>query len=405
MKYLFLIADGMGDWPLDELGGKTPLEAARTPHMDELARNGLVGTCRTVPQGMPPGSDVANMALLGFNPAEYHTGRGPIEAAAQGLKPGPDDLVWRLNLVTVSELSDAGTMHDYSAGHISTPDATLLVTDLQRHFGNDVFTLYPGVQYRHLLVQKNGALKPEADIVPQPPHDITDKSVTETLGTYRSCPALWELVRECSKRLADNPDNATQANAVWPWGQGRALDLPSFEDRAGLKGAVISAVDLIKGLGRAARMEVIDVPGATGLVDTNYAGKVQAALSFLEQGGDFVFVHLEGADECAHGGDVECKITALERFDEQVVAPMRQAMTGKDAAFMVTCDHLTPTATKTHHADPVPFAYWWNGCQAGSGAAAFTEAEAARGEHVAKGYTLIDWALARSSCRAAPGKG
>lgn len=397
MKLLFLIADGMGDWPVEALGGQTPLAYGRTPHMDALARDGIVGTCRTVPPGMAPGSDVANMALLGFDPATHHTGRGPIEAAAQGLELAPDDLVYRLNLVTVDppELIESGTMRDYSSGHITTEASTPLVEDLASHFGTGEFQFFPGVQYRHLLVHKGAATGVEAGIRVEPPHDITDKPLAHSWSELAKSPALLELVQNCSARLRDNPANATKANAVWPWGQGRPLSLPSFFQRSGLHGAVISAVDLIRGLGRAAAMQVVEVEGATGLVNTNYLGKVVGALDFLRHGGDFAFVHLEGPDECGHGGDVWCKVIALERFDKLIVGPLLRALAEdkEDLAVLVTCDHLTPLAIRTHHEGPVPFLLWSSRGLAPNGAGNFSEVEAAKGVFIEPGHTLLDWVL------------
>ncbi len=391
MKLLFLIADGMGDWPLDELGGKTPLEAAKTPNMDALAKSGIVGTAQTVPQGMPPGSDVANMSLLGFDPAKHHTGRGPIEAAAQGLVLDPEDLIWRLNLVTVSKFEIDGLMRDYSAGHISTDQATVLINSLQTTLGGAQFDFYPGVQYRHLLVQKGGAAQPEAELLIRPPHDITDKSIKPDMKTLSKSALLWDIVHEAVDILG-KPGNKTKANAIWPWGQGRPLILPNFREKTGLKGAVISAVDLIKGLGRAAGMEVLDVEGATGLLDTNYQGKVDAALEFLKTG-DFVFVHLEGPDECGHGGDIFDKIEAISRFDALVVGPLLKALDGLDTAWITTCDHFTPIVEKTHTTDAVPFILNYPGCDA-SGLDAFSEKNAlSTGLALDKGHELLDFAL------------
>lgn len=392
-KLVFLIADGMGDLPVAELGGKTPMEAAATPVMDALARDGMVGLCRTVPEGMAPGSDVANMALLGFDPAAYHTGRGPIEAAAMGLELAPDDVVFRLNTVTVSELSDVGLMRDYSAGHIATDVSTKLVQAIGRTCCPPDYVVHPGVQYRHLLVAKGAAGREEARVAVRPPHDITDQGIAPDLAQLQRAPALWDFVQRAGAVLA-GPENASKANAVWPWGQGRALSLPDFTATFGLRGAVVSAVDLVKGLGRAAGMAVLDVPGATGLLDTNYAGKVQAALEFLRSG-DFVFVHVEAPDECGHGGDAAAKTEAVARFDARIVAPMREAL-GDAAAFLIACDHPTPIVKRTHTSDPVPFLFWKQGVTP-SGAAAFSEREAAAtGLVVAQGHTLLsraaDWA-------------
>ncbi len=393
MKLVFLIADGMGDWPIDSLGGRTPLEAAPTPAMDELSRRAVLGLARTVPEGMAPGSDVANMALMGFDPAAFHTGRGPIEAAAQGLTLGADDVVWRMNLVTVSALAPGGIMRDYSSGHIATEAATALIRDLAETLRPEGFRLVPGIQYRHLLIEPGATGKPGRDILVRPPHDITDQVIDEDLAAFKRHPALERLVKDAAARLAANPENRTKASAVWPWGQGRRLSLPDFRETFGLKGAVISAVDLVRGLGRAAGMEVIEVPGVTGLLDTNYEGKVAAALDFLERG-DFVFVHLEGPDECGHGGHTADKIEAIARFDARVVAPMVAGLTGIEAAVVVTCDHLTPIAIRTHHPDPVPFLLSWPGAPETPGRTGFSEAEAARaGLVVEPGHSLLPWML------------
>ncbi|WP_207264724.1 cofactor-independent phosphoglycerate mutase [Desulfovibrio sp. Huiquan2017] len=392
MKLLYLIADGMGGWPLDELDGRTTMEAAVTPNMDELAATGAVGLARTVPEGMAPGSDVANMALLGFDPATYHTGRGPIEAAAQGLELGPNDLVWRLNLVTVSKLSIDGIMRDYSSGHIASEISRPLVERLQEQLGNETYAFYPGIQYRHLLVQKNGALTDDAGLFIHPPHDITDKPIKQDLRAFSRSPQLWDLLFEAQELLADRSLNRSAANSIWPWGQGRPLNLPDFKATYGLDGAVISAVDLIKGLGFASNMAVIDVPGATGLLDTNYEGKVTAALDFLKDH-DFVFVHLEGPDECGHGGSATDKVEAISRFDARIVAPLREALKDEETAWIVTCDHFTPIKEKTHTSDAVPFLLNGPGC-ASSGVNGFSERSAATsGLKLDRGHELLAHAL------------
>lgn len=392
MKLLYLIADGMGDYPLDELGGKTTMEAAHTPNMDELARTGLVGRAQTVPEGMAPGSDVANMSLLGFDPATYHTGRGPIEAAAQGLQLDADDLVWRLNLVNVSQMNIDGIMRDYSSGHIDSAISRPLVEAMQEKLGNETYTFYPGIQYRHLLVQKGGALEDDAELFINPPHDITDKPVKYDLRAYSRSPFLWDLIFEAKEILDDRRMNQSMANAIWPWGQGRPLMLPDFKETFGLDGAVISAVDLIKGLGNASNMSVIEVEGATGLIDTNYQGKVDAALEFLKQN-DFVFVHLEGPDECGHGGDASEKVEAINRFDARVVAPLREALQGEDVAWIVTCDHFTPICERTHTTDAVPFLINGPGCEA-SEVSEFSEKSAeSTGLFLEKGHELLSFAL------------
>ncbi|MEF2146017.1 MAG: cofactor-independent phosphoglycerate mutase [Desulfovibrionaceae bacterium] len=390
-KVLFLIADGFGDWPLDELDGKTPIEAAYTPHMDELARTGVVGRCQTIPQGMAPGSDTANMSLLGFDPARYHTGRGPIEAAAQGLTFDPDDLIWRMNLVNLTGLASDGTMLDYSSSHITTAQSTPLIELLQKELGDDTYTFIPGVQYRHLLVQKGGKHTPDAGLFINPPHDITNKPIAPDLEAFASSPALNTLLHKAVALLSGS-QNTTKARSIWPWGQGGPLMLPDFAETFGLKGAVISAVDLIKGLGLASGMDVLNVDGVTGLLDTNYEGKVAAALNFLEQG-NFVFVHVEAPDECGHSGIASDKVEAMARFDSRVVGPLRKALAGRDIAYVVACDHYTPIVERTHTTDAVPFLLNYPDCRP-SNLAAFSERLAdSTGLRIDKGHDLLPWTL------------
>lgn len=399
-KLFLLIADGMGDYPLPELNGLTPLQAAHTPNMDAAAAQGTVGTCQTIPPGQAPGSDIANMAILGYDPGRYHTGRGPIEAAAQGLLPESSDLIYRLNLCTVSELSPDGYMLDHSAGHIQTDAALALVDRLQSELDNDHWQIVPGFQYRHLLIQKQGARSPEAELEFTPPHDILNQSLSLALKSYRRSPTLYEMILKAHKVLTSTP-NPTQANTIWPWGQGRPLELPSFEQTFGLKGAVISAVDLIKGLGRAAGMDVLDIPGATGLVDTNYQGKIQAALDFLQHG-DFAFVHLEGPDECGHAGDVPSKIQAIERFDARIVQPVMGGLPDLDAAMCVACDHLTPVSIRTHTTEPIPFCFLDSRNIQSGPRQGFCEATARTGSlHLASGQALIPFLLKRMQEEAA----
>jgi len=391
-KILFLIADGMGDWPGPK-GKKTPLAEAETPNMDELARLCCAGRIQTIPPGMEPGSDTANMALIGFDPQKYLTGRGAVEAAAQGLRLAPDDLVWRLNLVTVTEPTSKGLMLDYSAGHVDTGKSTELILELREFLhkllGTEDFDLYPGVQYRHLLVLKKKADSTESRLHVRPPHDITGRKIGPDLETLERSPVLSGLFHGAARRLSA-ASNTSEANAIWPWGQGRPLFLPDFREAYGLKGAVISAVDLVKGLGMASKMTVLDVPGATGLLDTNYAGKVEAALDFLDQG-DFVYLHVEAPDECGHAGNRAEKIEAVARFDSQIVGPLRRALEGRDVAFFITCDHLTPLRKKTHVSDPVPFLLNHPRCMEHA-LPAFTEATAAKtGLFIDPGHATLSW--------------
>lgn len=403
-KYLFLIADGMGDWPMQELGGKTVLGAANTPAMDAMARQGLAGLCRTIPPGMPPGSDVANMSLLGYDPAANHTGRGPIEAAAQGLALAPDDLVWRCNLVDLTALAPHGIMRDYSSGHITTEAARALIAQMQAtlpSLQDGPLQLIPGIQYRHLLVQKGGATGPEATLHIRPPHDLTDRPIADDVAAYAGSAALAPLLQEAAAFLA-GPHNPTRARSLWPWGQGRPLHLEDFHRKSGLRGAVMSAVDLINGLGRAAGMTVLHAEGITGLLDTNYEGKVQAAMDFLDSGGDFVFLHVEAPDECGHAGNMEDKIESIQRFDARVVQPLYQRYGQTDAVFCIACDHLTPLEVRTHVPEPVPFLLYWNGCHLCAGLSVFTEATAANtGLVIEPGHTLLDWIVRTTGGRQA----
>jgi len=353
MKVAFLIADGMGDYPLDELGGKTPLEYARTPVMDELSKTSQVGMCRTIPPHMEPGSDIANMALLGFSPAKYHTGRGPIEAAALKVPVGEGDIVFRMNLCTVSELSPRGEMIDYSAGHISTEQGQWLVSLIKERLEDERFSFVPGFQYRHLMIMRNGQEEWVEGLHISPPHDILGEGISKDIEEFSRCPSLWQIVVSAHEILS-SPVNTTKANTIWPWGQGKRLSLPSFFSTYGMRGAVISAVDLIKGLGYASGMDVIEVEGATGLLDTNYQGKAGAAIEYLEKG-DFVFVHLEGPDECAHAGNIWDKVKAIERFDEYIVGPIADYIRFHQGVCVICPDHLTPIKVRTHVKDPVPF--------------------------------------------------
>ena len=369
-KTVFLVADGMAGWPLDILSGRTTLQAASTPTLDLLAPKSRVGRCRTVPQGMPPGSDVANMSLLGYDPRAHHTGRGPIEAAAQGLSLNQDDLVWRMNLVNLTELSEHGVMLDYSSGHIDTATAAPLVARLAEMAGDGPFRPVQGIQYRHLLVQRDGGRTPAATLAVRPPHDILDQGIAPDLQAFASFPELLSFLREAHEFL--RRDTTAQATSVWPWGQGRPLTLPAFTERFGLRGAVVSAVDLVKGLGRAAGMDVLEVQGATGLIDTNYAGKVHAALEFLKSG-DFVYLHVEAPDECGHMGDAQLKKRAIELFDQRIVAPILTALADEDATIVVTCDHFTPVVRRTHTEDPVPFLVYRTRAPRTDGPAVFDE--------------------------------
>jgi len=359
-KYIVLIGDGMADYPVAELGGKTPLQAARTPNLDRLARQGVLGRVNTIPPGFAPGSDVANLTVFGYDPAVYYTGRAPLEAVAMGVKLGPADVAFRCNLVTLSREDGDIYMDDFSAGHISTEEAGRIVRDLGKELGNEEFNFFPGVGYRHLLVWRNG----EAclRLKTTPPHDITGRNISPHVPEGDGDEDILWLMNRAQKILPSHPVNRERtragkkpANAIWLWGQGKAPALEPVTRRFGIRGAVISAVDLIKGIGFYAGLEILSVPGATGYLDTNYAGKAQGALKALEDG-DLVYVHVEAPDEASHNGKLADKIRAIEDFDEKIVGPiLAGAEKFEEFRLLILPDHFTPLAIKTHSPEPVPF--------------------------------------------------
>jgi 2,3-bisphosphoglycerate-independent phosphoglycerate mutase len=394
MKYLILIGDGMADRPVKELGNKTPLMAARTPNMDALAQHGELGLVRTIPQGLPKGSEIANLSIFGYDPRRFYTGRGPLEAASIGVKLGPDDCAFRLNLVTLDAIGGAVIMDDYSAGHISTEEGSEIIRDLDKELGNSVFRFYPGVSYRHLLVWKGKG----EQIKTTPPHDITEQKIGAYLPAGDGDKELIKLMTEAQMLLHDHPINMKrhqqgkrEANATWPWGQGKAPQMPSLTERFGLKGSVISAVDLIKGIGIYAGLRIISVPGATGYLDTNYQGKAEYALKALDRD-DFVYLHVEAPDEASHNGDLAAKIAAIEAFDEKVVRTICQGMKQRgDHRIMLLPDHPTPLALKTHTDEPVPFVIYDSTQKRLSGKGGFNEeAATASGLMIDEGYQLIE---------------
>lgn len=359
MKYLILVGDGMGDYPIAELDGRTPLEAARTPMMDELCRKGEFFLTHTVPEGFPPGSDVANMSLMGYDPARYYTGRAPLEAAAMGIRLAPDETAFRCNLVTL-EHGDNGriTMQDFSAGHITSEEAHQLIHDLNEVCGSEQFQFKPGVSYRHLMIYK-GALPGFATV---PPHDYIEQDVSEHLQAYMQISDWGSLLAKAKDLLKDHPVNRRRrqngqnpATQIWLWGEGKTPSVPTLTERFKIRGTMISAVDLLKGLGVLSGLSVVNVDGATGFIDTNYEGKAQAAIDALKSQ-DFVFVHLEAPDESGHQGSLKNKITAIEDFDSRIVQPIVKNLwsSKEDFRVVVTMDHFTPLSLRTHVSDPVP---------------------------------------------------
>ncbi|NLZ17290.1 MAG: cofactor-independent phosphoglycerate mutase [Desulfobulbaceae bacterium] len=360
MKYILLIGDGMGDVPVDSLGGKTPLEAAATPTLDRLAPASELLLTHTVPAGFPPGSDVANLSLLGYEPQEVYSGRAPLEAASMGVELGPNDIAFRCNLVHVEKKASGELiMADYSAGHITTVEARELIQALQANCGNRHITLYPGVSYRHLLVL-HGPLPPSFTTVP--PHDHSGQNVAPFFSNYKEIEPLAQLYacgpdvltkHQINKQRAAN--GKTKANFFWLWGEGKRPSMSTIREHYGLSGGMISAVDLLKGIGVLSGLKVIDVPGATGYLDTNYAGKAQAALDVLAAD-DFVAVHVEAPDECGHQGLLTEKMRAISDFDAYIVRPIVEEMERRQEPFrlVVTMDHYTPLHLRTHVDWPVP---------------------------------------------------
>lgn len=368
MKYVVILGDGMPDYPLEELGGKTPLEYARTPNIDKLAKRGETGMVRTVPQGMPAGSDVANLSVMGYDPKKYYTGRSPIEAVAMGVELGEEDVAFRCNLVTLSDEDpyQSKSMADYSAGEISTPEAGRIMADVDRNFGSDVFNFFAGVSYRHLMVWRNGPDPASFNLTP--PHDIAGKEIAPYLPRGEHSGVLLEFMEKSGVFLPEHPVNKERlarglrpANSFWLWGEGRKPRLDSFREKYGLEGTVISAVDLIKGLGILAGLEAADLPGVTGTINTDFMGKALRAIKELQDGKDFVFIHVEAPDEAGHQGELETKIKAIEEIDAKVVGEiMRGLEEFPEYGIMVLADHPTPLSLRTHTAEPVPFCIYKN---------------------------------------------
>ncbi len=404
MKYVIIHGDGMADWPCEELGGRTPLEAANKPNMDLIASRGELGLVATIPAGMPAGSDVGTMTMLGYDPARYHTGRAPIEAASQGIELAPDDAVFRMNLVSLKPGADgAQVMDDFTAGHITSEEAAAIVADLHAALGRDGVEFHHGVSYRHLMVWHGGPVTTRLT----PPHDITGKPIAPHLPQGDGAERLRAIMDRAATILREHPVNRARlaagkpaASAVWFWGQGRRPAIPTLKERFGVEGSVISAVDLVNGLGRLAGLEVIKVPGATGFLDTNYSAKARYGLESLERR-DFLLLHIEAPDEAGHMGRADLKKEAIERIDELIVGPMLDGLAAMgEFALLLMPDHATPSKLKTHSPEPVPFALLTSkGSRANrEDARRYTEADGARtGLTVAAGHTLIEVLFGRRS--------
>lgn len=362
MKYVVVLYDGMADYPVPVLDGKTPMMVAKKPNLDYLAQRAEVGLVRTVAEGLKPGSDVANMSVMGFDPMKYYTGRSPLEAASIGIDMKKTDVSLRCNLVTLSEDDkpyEEKTIEDYCADDISTEEAEEIIKTIEEELGNEVFKFYPGVSYRHCLIWDNGT----TDLGKMtPPHDITGKVITDYLSTSENAKPLIEMMKKSYDILKDHPVNIARkakgkrpANSIWLWGEGTRPAFSSFEEVTGIKGGVVSAVDLIKGIGGCAEMEVAEVEGATGYIDTNFEGKAEAGLDILKRN-DLVYIHFEATDECGHRNEPENKVRAIEMIDERVLPILFEGLkVYDDYKIMVLPDHPTPIVTRTHASDPVPY--------------------------------------------------
>lgn len=400
MKYAIIIPDGCADEPLDALGGKTPLQAANLPHMDAIAQQGVVGRANNVPVHLPPGSDVANLSLLGYNPNEYFTGRAPLEAAAQGIQLGPEDWAIRCNLVTIEDQ----TMQSFTAGHISTVEATDLLAAAQQALGSEYLEFVPGVSYRNLLLFRGSKQKApfSQDTRATPPHDLTDKSVADDFPRGPGSDLLNDLMTRSEAVFAEHPVNQARraagkppATNVWLWGLGKTPSLKSFRELHGCSGAMITAVDLLRGLAALIGWQRIDVPGATGYLDTNYAAKGKAAVEALKTA-DVVCVHVEATDEASHEGRADAKVQALQEIDAKIVGPVHEALKScGDYRIVVLPDHPTPIRTKTHSHGYVPLAACGSGIQADA-ARTYDEVSATTSPLLfEEGWRMMSWFIGK----------
>ena len=405
MKYLIVVPDGSADNPVESLGGKTPLEAADLPCINGLAAKGEIGSVRTVPEGIGPGSDSANLSVMGYDPRKYLTGRSPLEAASIGLKMSDSDISFRANLITIdpdgTDRYEDFIVRDHAAGDITTEEAAELVDMLNEHFAEDGLYIHLGTGYRQCMIVDKSHPNGHTDYKCVPPHDILDRRAGDYLPEGRNAEHFVEMMRESYDILKDHPVNKARiarglnpANSLWIWGQGTRPELPDFNEKYGVRGAVISAVDLIKGIAMFAGLEVLKVEGINGTKHTNFSGKAQAAIEAYEKGKDFIYMHIEGTDECSHQGDLEGKIRCAEDIDSKVVRPIYEYLkeSGEDFRILVVPDHRTPLSIRTHSSDPVPFMIYDSRHET---EADFTKqfnekAAMSSGNHFEEGYTLAD---------------
>lgn len=385
MKYIVVLGDGMADYKVDELGGKTPLEAAKKPTMDFMAKSGETGHVKNVPQTMSPGSDVANLAAMGYDPVKYYSGRSPLEAVSVGVDMKESDIIFRCNLVTLTEEEryEDKTVVDHSSDEITTEEATELIRAVNDAFADEKFSFYPGTSYRHILVWDKGPY----DFKLTPPHDILEQKVGEYIPQGEGSELIYDMMVRSYDILNNHPVNLERArrglrkaNSIWIWGEGKKPLLSDFKEAYGLKGTVISAVDLIKGIGLCAGMEVVEVEGATGNIHTNYKGKADAALSALKGGSDYVYIHVEAPDECGHRHEIENKVKSIELLDEKIVKYLKDNLEkeGIDYKMLILPDHPTPLALRTHTRDSVPYIIYDSTNPKENPVAMYSEEEAAK---------------------------
>ena len=402
MKYLVLVPDGAGDEEVAMLGNQPPLQAAKMQNINQLAQKGMVGLVRTIPPGIAPGSDAANLSVMGYDPAKYHTGRSPLEAASMGIELSETDVAFRTNLVTLSgegSYEDL-TITDHSSGDITSEEAKILIEYINERFGTDSLQFYPGVSYRHALIVKNGSTNYDLT----PPHDVLTQKAGAHLPKGEGAEFLTEMMKKSYALLKSHPVNQDRirrglnpANSIWIWGQGRKPSLPSFSEKYQIAGTAISAVDLIKGIAICAGLSSVDVEGATGTIHTNFKGKADATIEEFRNGKDFVYLHLEAPDECSHQGDLEGKVKSLEMIDQLVLKPILEYLysSGETFKVLIVPDHRTPLAIRTHSSTPVPYViYQSDREEAPDSSKAFHEAAGEKGRFFENGYELADYFFA-----------
>ncbi len=397
MKYVVILCDGMADYPVKELQEKTPLEAAYVPNMDMLAKKSMIGLLKTVDDKLKPGSDIANLSVLGYDPEKYYTGRSPLEAGSIGIDMKDTDVSLRCNLVTLTDEENYAdkTILDYCADDISTEEAEILVDYLAENLNSSEFKFYSGVSYRHCLIWNNGTLD-LGNLTP--PHDITGKEIKEYIPTHKNAEKLYKLIKKSFDLLKNHPINLARiekghrpANSIWLWGEGVKAKLDNFKDKYGLKASMISAVDLLKGIGKFSGMNVINVEGATGYIDTNFEGKTEAAIKSLKNDSDFVYIHIDAPDECGHRNEIENKVKSIELIDKYILGPLLEELNKFcDYRILITPDHATPLILKTHTNDPVPFLIFDSQKELGSNEVFNEDTAKNSGLYIEPGYTIMD---------------